>query len=830
MKVRTRPLLVAAALLAGALVPLAAPAAADTGPVPLGMSRLGRIVVDEAHGLVFLSPGPGGSGVQVTDLGGQPVATLDGLPSANGMALTADARSLWVAVPSAGLVRLSTTTLAVEQRIALPTGHCAGDVAISGSRLVYGHSCTMYLGSGGYGGVGVVDAATGAPYGNVTTGPSYKPVVASGPAGQVYAADALVSPTSLSLYDVSGASPQLIGARAAVCSNLRDLSASPDGAQVVTSCGSPYEHTAYSAAKLVTLGTYKTAAYPLAGAWSANGRVFAGGDDSAYGTDVSVFRAGGATPDWVRDFGSTSALLQPRGLALSADGSRAWAVTRGASGGLDLRVLQVPGPSATTLTLASDPPSMFVGERTDIGGWLSWGGVGVAGVLLTVTRTATGAAPVTLPSVTTRADGTYTFADSPEAAGTYTYTVTWAGDSTRGGATATEAVTVHPLGRTVELRVEPWWNAPSEVSGRILLRYSGSTTPPAQAVQLTRQVAGTTLTTALPPVTTDQWGHAEFRDLPPAGTYVYTASVAAEGVHPAATATATVTVPAPTTLTVTAPATAFAGSPLTVSGVLSSATAPVAGAAVSVGRSGCSSASWSAKATTTPNGAWSVIDSNPPSGTCTYAASYAGSTGQAPSSASATTVVSLRPTTLTATAPTTAVAGTALTVRGGLTSGSGAVVGAPVHVLRSGCSGTSWSASAVTAADGTWSVVDPEAASGTCTYRASFQGSSTHVAATASVSVPVSLRTTDLTLSLLRGTGSAKKSVIITGQLGAWHVNRTLTITVQPASGPETFLASGTVDSTGRFTATYTPRTTTTYRVKYTGDDWYAPATAVRTQ
>ncbi len=93
-----------------------------------------------------------------------------------------------VAVPSAGLVRVSTTTLAVEQRIPLPTGHCARDVAVVGTRLVDGHSCTMYLGSGGSGGIGVVDAATGASYGSTTSGPSYKPVVATGPSGQVYAA------------------------------------------------------------------------------------------------------------------------------------------------------------------------------------------------------------------------------------------------------------------------------------------------------------------------------------------------------------------------------------------------------------------------------------------------------------------------------------------------------------------------------------------------------------------------------------------------------------------------------------------------------------------
>ncbi len=56
MKVRTAPLLAISALLVGTLLPLAAPAAADAGPVPLDMSRQGRVLLDEARGHLFLSP------------------------------------------------------------------------------------------------------------------------------------------------------------------------------------------------------------------------------------------------------------------------------------------------------------------------------------------------------------------------------------------------------------------------------------------------------------------------------------------------------------------------------------------------------------------------------------------------------------------------------------------------------------------------------------------------------------------------------------------------------------------------------------------------------
>ena len=80
--------------------------------MPLGLSSLGRIVVDEPRGHLFLSPGPTGTGVRVTDLQGGPVQTIDGLPGATGLALTPDGSSLWVAVPSTGLARIDTSTLA----------------------------------------------------------------------------------------------------------------------------------------------------------------------------------------------------------------------------------------------------------------------------------------------------------------------------------------------------------------------------------------------------------------------------------------------------------------------------------------------------------------------------------------------------------------------------------------------------------------------------------------------------------------------------------------------------------------------------------------------
>lgn len=353
------------------------------------MTSFARVVADEARGHLFLSPGPEGTGVTVTELAGAPVTVLDGLPSATGMALTPDGRSLWVALPGMGaLTRIDTATLEIAQTIAVPAGQCPGDVAVVGDRLVYGHSCYQYGPSGGsYGGLGVVDAVTGAPYGGVTDGPFYAPVLATGPTGQVYAADAGLSPATLYLYDVSGPAPTLVTSKPHACENLRDLSARPDRAQVVTACGYPYQHSVWSAPTLEPAGSYPGGAYPLAGAWSADGQIFVSGLDSAYEPDVLFNRVGEQTPvRWV-DFGATTSILQARGLAASADGQRAWAVAS-SSQGLALHVLDLPSADGATITASAKPDAMYSGESTTVSGRLAtasgealprWSGTAAAG-------------------------------------------------------------------------------------------------------------------------------------------------------------------------------------------------------------------------------------------------------------------------------------------------------------------------------------------------------------------------------------------------------------------------------------------------------------------
>jgi len=340
-----------------------------------------------------------------------------------------------------------------------------------------------------------------------------------------------------------------------------------------------------------------------------------------------------------------------------------------------------------------------------------------------------------LPSVTTLADGTYSFSDTlPATSGIVTYRTSYAGDALYAPVSTSTGVTVWSTLPSLYLRLSQPSTGSASVTGVVTLVYAGTDSPGGVTVHISRAVGGASV--ALSDTVTTSNGTVSFVDTAPIGTVTYTASVEANPVHPAASATAIVGVAAvqlPTALSATASATSiYVGQPVIVSGVLSSGPAALPGSAVTVRRS------------------------------C---------------------------------------------------NGSNAILVGTVFP------GT----------DGSYAVSDspPE---GTCAYQASFAGDSTYAAAgSASVSVKVQRQVTSLSISQVRGTGSAKKTVTITAHLGTTHVNRVVTITATPSGGASVTLASGTVNANGNLVATYQPKTTTTYTATFAGDDWYLPATALVT-
>ncbi len=311
--------------------------------------RFGDVLVDQAHGHVYLTGGTGTSDLVVTDLAGGNVRTLAGIaPGAAGMALSPDGTKLYIAASDADWLRIvDTTTFALSGQFAGKTDgtlSCPRDVAFAAGQLWVSWGC-----DNAPAGIGRVDPQTGAFELNaiysmderfataplLATTPSQPDMVIAGETGSNPALVVRFQATSAWLYQ------QAI--RRTDGGSVRQLAITPDGSEVIVPSGAPYYHPAFRTSDLVEVHEYPTAPYPNSVAIRDDGLVIAG-IDGAYEDDVYVFEPDGSTPIATYDFGhlpnqeTWPYTLVPGGLAVYGD--RIYAVTEvpGESGVVTLRI------------------------------------------------------------------------------------------------------------------------------------------------------------------------------------------------------------------------------------------------------------------------------------------------------------------------------------------------------------------------------------------------------------------------------------------------------------------------------------------------------------
>lgn len=410
------------------LAPLAvlapATAAAPTG-LDVGLTGFRDIVVDQAHGHVFVSQGT--STVVVTDLAGTPAAPLTGLTGAAGMALSNDGSTLYVGLSTGdAIAAVDTTTLAVTT---YPTGAgtCPSSLALTAGRVWFGGAC-----DGQWGSIRALDPATGAVTGSLAS--VYSPVLASsaGADGGLYVVENGLSPTTLYAYDATGGETPTLTLRTSrwdTGSNARDLAVTPDGTAVIQASGYPYVHQAFSTNDLSSVGTYPTTNYPNAVAVRADGLV-AAGVDGTYSDDVFLFDQG--TDTKLRSYETGS--LQTRGLAFGD--SLLYAVAQQGAG-LRLVVLdpEAPLPVATSLALATDKANYLPGETAHVTATLTGG---PADAQVSITQTGPGGT-TDLGTHAVDASG-QVHVDAAVDAGT-SFAASYAGDAGHDPSTATTTVT-----------------------------------------------------------------------------------------------------------------------------------------------------------------------------------------------------------------------------------------------------------------------------------------------------------------------------------------------------------------------------------------------------
>ncbi|MEV5800754.1 YncE family protein [Streptomyces collinus] len=444
----------AVVLSSGALIASAAgPAVADSSAA-LPITSSGDIIVDGVHRRVFISD-PSGGKVVATDYNGTVVGTITSLPQADGLELSTDSATVYVAVPGADeIVAIDTATLTKTGRYATGDGTDPQHLALAGGELWFGY------GSVGHGNIGSLDLSGGQPRVSLAQEAdgtwNDAPLLDSVPgAPNTLAAGSRQYHFTLGIYDVSngtaGRTAFLGGQDAAIGNTAEDLALTPDGTELVVATTVGDFQQVFRTSDLSETTRYPSSYWEQRSVDVAPDGLVAVGTDTyaSFGLPhVSVYKPGSTAPRRTADFTdyqngvAQETLLDHGGLAFAPDSSRLFAVTHGLLNKYRLRVVTDPGKAVTTTTVNAPATAGRAKSLTVSGKVTNTLGL-PAGTTVAVTRTDLESPNgKTLPAAKVKADGTFSFTDTPPAGGKVTYKVSYAGDADRTTASASDTVEV----------------------------------------------------------------------------------------------------------------------------------------------------------------------------------------------------------------------------------------------------------------------------------------------------------------------------------------------------------------------------------------------------
>ncbi|MFJ6899756.1 choice-of-anchor D domain-containing protein [Streptomyces hokutonensis] len=210
------------------------------------------------------------------------------------------------------------------------------------------------------------------------------------------------------------------------------------------------------------------------------------------------------------------------------------------AGSSDVQTMSGPviseGPPAATSLHLTAPSTGVPGRSLTVTGALTSTAALPADQVAHITRNGTA-----LPDVTTQADGSFTFTDTPPAEGTYTYAASYAGDATHGTASTTSLVQVSKLTTTVSLTAPATSTRAQKltVSGKL----SGSPFAAGGVVKVTKTDLANTSGTALADAKVAADGSFTFSDTPQTGgANTYKVTYGGDVSHRPGSTTATVQV------------------------------------------------------------------------------------------------------------------------------------------------------------------------------------------------------------------------------------------------------------------------------------------------
>ncbi|MEU4626174.1 hypothetical protein AB0G04_40125 [Actinoplanes sp. NPDC023801] len=405
------------------------------GVTTTNFSSIDRLVLDGGRRHVLVSDPTDGRLVSL-NFDGTTAAQATGLPGVSGLALSEDSSTVYAAVEGENsILALRADTL--EEINTYPVEGAPVEMVRAGNRLWYTT----------WGSFGSLDLTTGkaalhdhGDYNPWSSGSGELLIAASSENPDLIAVSAGPGITSgpVALYDISGGAARQIGYNGSVpydsVTNFRDLEFTRDGLALA----------GYSGIAFLSLdaGLKVTGSYPMNASvemdvadngWLATGRPYSG-----FG-HVLLLPAGATVPAREIRLETNSFDGGLGGLTWERGGGRLAAITT-ASGQTKLWVAEGPTRTKPAITLTA-PAGTTRGAALTVTGRISESLP--AGTPLSVRRTDEESPSGTaLASVTTDASGAFRFTDQPQAGGTITYTVSYAGAGDFAAASGTARVTV----------------------------------------------------------------------------------------------------------------------------------------------------------------------------------------------------------------------------------------------------------------------------------------------------------------------------------------------------------------------------------------------------
>lgn len=311
---------------------LPAPLAAGGSDHDLGLAKFGTLVVDELHQRLLISGRESGT-VAVLDLNGARLSTIGGLAGANGMALSRDGTTLYVALAGASAIAAIDTDRLVEvgRWSTLPKGIVPVEVGVAGGQVFFSY----YWRSSSRSGWGSFreSAPASVPTWDHLLGPLNAAGFVTSPADPNFLIAGVPTGTAFRM-DASITPPTILARSQEYFEYGSRLS--PDGKQVLQRGNRVLGAT--------TLAQVDSPRYdsgtgvPYSGAYTADGQFVAAAVESQWKTVVEIWPRAGGNPARSLVFDGVPPF---KGLAFTSDSSRLYAITTAPPGNESKPVLHV---------------------------------------------------------------------------------------------------------------------------------------------------------------------------------------------------------------------------------------------------------------------------------------------------------------------------------------------------------------------------------------------------------------------------------------------------------------------------------------------------------